>query len=516
MAVVETRYGKVEGASNDGVLAFKAIPFAAPPAGARRWHPPEPPEPWSGIRAATGWGKQAWQQAVENAGMLSFVFNIRNAAFRDEDCLQLNVFTPDADTAKRPVLVWIHGGGFQGGTGGTPVYDGSNLARRGDVVVVTVNYRVGALGWLNLNELTHGRIPASGNEGLLDQIEALRWIGDNVGAFGGDPGNVTVFGESAGAMSVGALLASPPAKGLFHRGILISGATSTANTLDRAVEVADGLLHKMGLSPKDDVHKLMALDPEALIEAAAGYRAAGGGMSFQPCMDGNVLAEFPLDAVRGGAADGIPILVGTQRDEWRGFTLNNPHTANLDEAGLLAEVSSNVEDAASLIDSYRRIRAGRGDSTDPTSLFAAIETDRKMRVPAIDLVEALAARGESGHHYIFGHESPWEGGRLGSPHAIIIGFVFGTHAMSEESTAFFGAGEEADAVSAHLQDAFCSLARTGSPRTDAMADWKPYDNQTRSTGIFVDPVEVVSAPYDEERALWAGREVSLPFGPSRW
>lgn len=504
MAIVETHYGKVEGAANNGVHAFRGIPFAAPPAGERRWHAPEPPEPWSGIRPAKDWGKQAWQQAVENAGMLSFVFNIRNAAYRDEDCLQLNVFTPGPDTAKRPVMVWIHGGGFQGGTGGTPVYDGSNLARRCDVVVVTINYRVGALGWLNLNELTDGRIPATGNEGLLDQVEALRWIRDNVAAFGGDPGNVTIFGESAGAMSVGALLASLPAKGLFHRGLLISGATSTANTLGRAVEVADGLLHKMGLSPKGDVDKLMALEPEALIEAASGYRAAGGGMSFQPCVDGTVLGEFPLDAVKRGAADGIPVLVGTQRDEWRGFTLNNPQTSNLDEAGLLAEVSGNVEDAASLIDGYRRIRDGRGDSTDPTSLFAAIETDRKMRMPAIDLAEALAARGESAHHYVFAHESPWEGGRLGSPHAIIIGFVFGTHAMSEESAAFFSAGEAADAVSATLQDAFCGLARNGSPRTDAMADWLPYDRQTRSTGVFAHPAKVVDAPYDEERAALGG------------
>ncbi|MDE0420097.1 MAG: carboxylesterase family protein [Gammaproteobacteria bacterium] len=513
--IVETRYGKVEGTSNDGVHAFKGIPFAAPPVGEGRWRPPQPPEPWPGIRAATDWGKQAWQPAVENAGMLSFVFNIRNAAFRDEDCLQLNVFTPGADTGRRPVLVWIHGGGFQGGTGGTPVYDGSNLARRGDVVVVTINYRVGALGWLNLNELTGGRIPATGNEGLLDQVEALRWIRDNIAAFGGDPGNVTIFGESAGAMSVGALLAAPLAEGLFHRGILISGATSTANTLARSVEIADGLLRKLDVPPSD-AGKLLALEPEALIEAASGYRAAGGGMSFQPCVDGAVLNEFPLDAVKNGAADGIPVLVGTQRDEWRGFTLNNPQTANLDDAGLLAEVSRNVEDPASLIEGYRRIRDGRSVATDPTSLFAAIETDRKMRMPAIDLAEALAARGESAHHYIFAHESPWEGGRLGSPHAIIIGFVFGTHAMSEESAAFFGAGRAADAVSAHLQDAFCRFARTGSPSTDAMEDWEPYDTQRRSTGIFVDPVEVESAPYDEDRALWVGREVSLPFGPSRW
>lgn len=512
MVIVETRYGKVEGTISDGVQAFKGIPFAAPPVGPRRWHPPEPPAPWSGIRDAKDWGNQAWQPAVENAGMLAFVFNIRNAAYRNEDCLQLNVFTPGADTTKRPVLMWIHGGGFQGGTGGTPVYDGTTLARRGEVVVVTINYRVGALGWLNLNELTAGRIPATGNEGLLDQIEALHWIRDNIAEFGGDPENVTIFGESAGAMSVGALLASSAARGLFHRGILISGATSTANTLSRAVETAEGLLGKLGISPKDGVDKLMRLKPETLVAAASGYRAAGGGMTFQPCMDGAVLGELPIDAVRHGAADGIPVLVGTQRDEWRGFTLHNPQTANLDEAGLLAEISSNVADAASLIDGYRRIRDGRGDPTDPASLFAAIETDRKMRMPAIDLAEALAARGESAHHYLFAHESPWDGGRLGAPHAIIIGFVFGTHAFSAESAAFFGTGEAADAVSVHLQDAFCGLARTGSPRTEAMESWEPYDAQTRSTGVFAHPAKVVNAPYDEERTLWVGRRVSLPFG----
>ena len=308
--------------------------------------------------------------------MMSFVFNARNAAYRDEDCLQLNVFTPGLDAAKRPVLAWIHGGGFAGGTGGTPVYDGTALARRGDVVVVTVNYRVGPLGFLHLNELTDGRIPASGNEGLLDQVQALRWLRDNVASFGGDADNVTVFGESAGAMSIGALLALAPARGLFQRAILISGAASTASPLHRAVEVAEGLLGRLGVTAKD-VDKLLALDPATLIDAARGYRLPGGGMTFQPCIDGALLAELPLQAVGRGAADGIPVLVGTQRDEWRGFTLTNPLTANLDESGLLAEVAKHVEDAPSVVEGYRHIRRRRGAATDPVSLFAAIETDRK-------------------------------------------------------------------------------------------------------------------------------------------
>ena len=515
MAIVETTCGKVEGVRADGVDAFKGIPFAAPPVGEMRWRAPVAPAPWPGVRAADSWGKQAWQREVTNAGMLAFVFNARNAAYRDEDCLQLNVWTPDPNAGKRPVLVWIHGGGFGGGTGGTPVYDGTHLARDGDAVVVTINYRVGPLGFLNLKELTGGRIPATGNEGLLDQICALEWVRDNIAAFGGDPGNVTIVGESAGAMSICALLAMAPAKGLFHRAVPMSGAASTAHAQARAVAVAEALLAELGLNAKE-ADKLMAADPEALTNAAAAVRLPGGGMTFQPCIDGDLLAALPLDAVKNGAADDISILVGTQRDEWQGFTRSNPQTANLDQDGLLAEVAKNVADAPSLIDGYRRIRAARGAATDPVSLFAAIETDRKMRQPAIHLAEALAARGQAGYQYIFAGESPWDDGQLGAPHAVIIGFVFGTHAFSDESAAFFGRGPAADALSKHLRDALVAFARTGSPATDALADWAPYQPPSRITGVFGNPVAVEHAPFEAERALWEGREVSAPFGPPRW
>ena len=515
MAIVETQYGKVEGTSRNGIHSFKGIPFAAPPVGNRRWHPPEPPLPWLGVYRAKDWGKQAWQRVVDNAGMMSFVFNVRNAAYRDEDCLQLNVWTPSTAGAKRPVLLWIHGGGFSGGTAATPIYDGHLLAKRGDAVVVTANYRLGAFGFLHLSELTGGRIPASGNEGLLDQVQALKWVRDNIAAFGGDASNVTVFGESAGAMSVGALLAFAPAQGLFQRAMAISGAASTANTIEYAMEIAQGFLKQLGLSAKNDIDKLMALPAELLTNASTEYKPPGGGMTFQPCIDGAQLAELPLDAVRRGAADDVSVLVGTQRDEWRGFARMNPSTSNLDERGLIAQLSTSVDDPAAVIEGYRRIRAGRGAATDPVSLFAAIETDRKMRMPAIDLAEALAERGQSPYLYLFTGESPWDGGALGSPHAIIIGFVFGTHAFSAESASFFGKGEAADALSAHLQDAMCAFAKTGNPRTEALADWKAYDTRTRSTGIFGYPVEVANAPFDEERAVWADRTVSLPFGPTQ-
>lgn len=514
MAIVETRYGKVEGYSSNGIQGFRGIPFAAPPVGERRWTPPEPPEPWAGVRDAKDWGKQAWQAASPGEGPLKFVFNAANAEKRDEDCLQLNVWTPGLDDAKRPVLMWIHGGGFSGGTGGTPVYDGEIMSRRGDVVVVTINYRIGPLGFLNLNGVTGGRIPSTGNEGLLDQVEALKWIRDNIATFGGDPGNVTIMGESAGAMSVGALLAFAPAKGLIHRAMPISGAASTANTLERAEAIGEGIVQQLGLSG-NDVDKLLALEPEALLQGAMGFRLPEGGMSFAPVIDGNQLAELPLDAIRGGAADGIPILVGTQRDEWRLFVCRGALAADLDEARLVTEVSKVVEDAEGVIEGYRRILGGRGHPTDVVSILAAIETGRKMRIPSIELAEAMAARGQPAWQYVFTHESPWDGGYLMASHAIFIGFLFGTHDYSDESAEFFGRGEAADTLSGHLQDAVISLARNGNPRIEALADWVPYDTKTRSTAVFGHPVEVASAPFDEERVLWADHPVGLPFGPDR-
>jgi para-nitrobenzyl esterase len=518
MAIIETRYGKVEGATDNGLHSFKGIPFAAPPIGEKRWSSPEPPKPWAGVRAANGdWGKQAWQQVSDNPDSpLAFVFNARNAAYRDEDCLQLNVWTRGLDDAKRAVMVWIHGGGFSGGTGGTPVYDGTVLAERCDVVVVTINYRVGAFGWLNLNELTDGRIPSTGNEGLLDQVEGLKWVRDNISAFGGDSDNVTIFGESSGGMSVGAHLAFGPSKGLFHRAIPISGSTSTAYPISRAVETTEVLLDRLGLSAKTNIKDLFALEAETLTNAMAGLKLPGGGMTFQPIMDGTNLKELPIESVRKGSADGISVLVGTQRDEFLGFSRNNPHLAELDEAGLIAEISKTVKDAPAVVAGYREIREARGADTDPVSLFAAIETDRKMRMPAITLAEAMAARGQSAYHYIFAGESPWNGGIMGSPHAIIIGFVFGTHAFSEASAKFFGKGEAADTLSVNLQDAFAQLAKTGNPRTEALSDLVAYDTETRSTAIFGTPIEVASAPYEEERLLWIGKDASLPFGPELW
>ena len=502
MSIVETKHGRVESVRADGLHAFLAVPFAAPPVGELRWRPPVDPTPWSGVRRAAEFSAQSWQPVLEGMGPLQFAFNADRAE-RHEDCLYLNVWTPGLDNRKRPVLVWIHGGGFSGGTGGTPIYDGTGLARRGDAVVVTINYRLGALGFVNLNEVTGGRVPATGNEGLLDQVKALEWVRDNIEAFGGDPDRVTIFGESAGGMSVGALMAFAPAAGLFHGAIPQSGACSTAQSVARATEVAEGLLELAGVSVNASAAELLALDPKRLIEAGTAVSAKlGGAMVFQPCVDGTQLTDLPLDAVAAGSADGIRVMVGAARDEWRLFTAMPGFPPPQDDAALLELLAGRIDDPKAVISAYRSAREGRGEAADAATLFSAIETDRVFRIPAIRLGEVLAAREQESFQYLFTWESPWDEGRLGSPHAIDIGFVFGTHALSAGSAEFFGSGDAADALAEHVQDAWLAFAADGDPRTDALKDWQPYAPDTRATALFDNPVSVVADPWAEERAVW--------------
>ena len=234
--VVRTRDGKVKGSYQEGLYIFKGIPYVAPPVGERRWLPPQPVEPWQGVRQAQTFGATSPQNW---SPLNDIIPDFGVVEPRSEDCLYLNVWSPGLDDARRPVLVWIHGGAFNLGSGSQSPYDASKLARRGDAVVVTFNYRLGVFGFLRLDEVTGGKVPATGNEGLLDQIASLEWVHDNIAAFGGDPDNVTLFGESAGAMSIGCLLAMPKARGLFHKAILQSGAGSTAAQLDEAVLVTE-------------------------------------------------------------------------------------------------------------------------------------------------------------------------------------------------------------------------------------------------------------------------------------
>jgi len=391
------------------------------------------------------------------------------------------------------------------------MHEGASLSLRGDVVVVTINYRLGALGFLNLNEVTGGRIPASGNEGLLDQIKALEWVRDNIDRFGGDPNRVTLFGESAGAMSIGILLTMDPAKGLFNQAVLQSGACSTAQTSERAAEVAQTFLTCAGIEDSTSTEEILALDPKVLVEAGrTASTQLGGAMIFQPCIDGVHLAEMPINKVKSGSADDVRLLVGATRDEWRLFTsMAGLFLSDFDEDLLQTVLSTRISDPANVINSYKEIRSARGQGVAPADLFAAIETDRVFRLPGVHLSEVIASRGLETYQYLFTWESPWGDGTLGSPHGIDIGFVFGTHTFSESSSQFFGHGSEADALAASVQDAWLAFAHTGTPSING-EEWPAYDLTQRSTVLLGKVIETDSDPFGAEREVWT--EVDAQIG----
>jgi len=376
-AIVRTTAGKIEGNYRRGLYIFCGIPYAAPPVGSRRWLPPKPVEPWSGIRPV----KRFATTAPQNPPVSSLLATPQPEP-QDEDCLYLNIWTPELDDARRPVLFWIHGGGFTTGSGSDLAYYGRSLVTRGDVVLVSINYRLGALGFLNLNEVTGGKIPAAGNEGLLDQAFAMKWVRDNITAFGGDPDNVTIFGESAGGMSVGAQLAMPWSKGLFHRAIPQSGAANTASSLDRAVRTANAFLSIIRTSDSDalrslSVERLMEAQKKLLIKAAAPDSDIGG-MPLQPVIDGGVLPQLPINAIADGSADGIPVLVGSNLDEWKLFSAMDKSIAKLTGEQLTQRLQRLLPsgDVPGLVEVYRKALEKRGVPATPHELLSAIHWQR--------------------------------------------------------------------------------------------------------------------------------------------
>ena len=498
-ANIETTSGKIEGVFRKGLYIFCGVPYAAPPVAERRWLPPGPPEPWGGVRPAQEFASNAPQAPMEIQLLAP-----PEEQPQSEDCLYLNIWTPGLDGAKRPVMVWFHGGGFTTGAGSWLSYNGRILSTRGDVVVVTINYRLGVLGFLNLNEVTKGKIPATGNEGLLDQVFALEWVRDNISRFGGDPYNVTIFGESAGAMSVGTLLAMPGARGLLHRAILQSGAAHHVNSLEHAEKVAAIFLDILDMKAAD-VDKLRSLSEQQLLNAQAEImtraidpKSAIGTLPLRPVVDGKVLPEFPIRAIAGGSADNVPVLIGTNLDEWNIFAILDRNLPNLDEAQLLRRCQRLIsgEDAAGLVEAYRRARSQRNLPVTPAELFGAIQSDRLFRIPAIRLAEAHCRRQQPTYMYLFDWVSPLMNGILGSCHALEIGFVFGT--LDDN---FTGSGEEAHALSRKIQDAWAAFARHGDPNCESMGEWKIYDKR-RATMILGKQCMLVEAPYDEERYAW--------------
>jgi para-nitrobenzyl esterase len=498
-ATVETKEGTLQGVVDGDVTVFRGIPYAQAPIGDLRFRPPRPAEPWGGLRVCDTFGFVAPQpqgQAMAGQG---------TPEEQSEDCLHLNVWTPACDDAARPVMVWIHGGAFVTGSGSGAFYRGGKLAARGDVVVVTINYRLGALGFLAHPDLHDEETGASGNWGLLDQVAALQWVQANITRFGGDPTNVTIFGESAGSMSVSCLVGSPQAQGLFRRAIAQSGGPN-ATPMATAVRAAESLCSLAGVG---SVAELRDVDVATLVAAqtqlAAQAAEAGTGMALAPTVDGGLLPEHPLEAIRGGVAAGKELLVGTNLHEMKLWTIGNRKLTGGDEELITRRLAKTIGDeakAADAVAAYKAARTDRGNDVAPIELWTAIESDRVFRVPALRMCEAAAANGDTVYDYLFTWESPALGGFLGSCHALEIPFVFGT-LTTPGVDKFTGDGPEAVGLSEKMMDAWLAFARTGSPSTDALGDWPAYDADRRATMILGRTTAVEEAPYEPERAHWS-------------
>ena len=514
--VVHTSRGAVRGTPVEGGgVAFKGIPYAAPPFGANRFRPPRPPAPWVGERDATAYGptvpKPPYPAPLDSL--------LPEVDIPGEDCLNLNVWTPaealtHGGSGGRPVMVWLHGGGFTNGSGSLPGYDGSRFARDG-VVCVTVNYRLGVEGFLYLG----ADDPAPPNLGLLDQIAALEWVRDNIAAFGGDPEQVTLFGQSAGAMSIGTLLAVPRARGLFRRAVLQSGAAQHTLSLGTAELVGRHLAQRLGIPatreafatvPSDRLLSVqrglrgeIATDPEP----ARWGEAARNLMPLEPVVDGELLPVPPLEAVAAGAAAGIDLLIGSNSDEFRLY---------LTPSGLLDLVSEDLarktatgydlDDPEYALAVYRE----RQPDASPGELLAALATDWFFRIPAIRLAEAQGKQGKLGkqgrhgeadghgtvHLYEFGWQPPTFDGRLGACHVTELAFVFDN--LHDKSMAELLGTSPPQRLADAMHAAWVSFAVTGDP------GWPAYDRDHRATMRFdLDP-EVQYDPRPRERELWEG------------
>jgi len=487
--VVDTRFGRVRGRLDRGVTVFHGIPYAAPPVGPRRFEAPARAEPWPGVLDL----REPGPAAPQNAPRLASLGAVAPAA-QSEDCLRLDLYTPGFDGLPRPVLVFVHGGAFAEGAASDPGTRGRRLARGGDMLVVSVQYRLGALGFLDPAELARTSGTPEANLGLLDVIAALEWVREEIDAFGGDPRNVTLFGEGSGATAVACLLGAQRAAGLFGRAILAS-ASLRVDTREQSARRTRAFLDALGLAPAD-ARKLADLRVPALLEAQA---RAGG---FRPTVDGALLRAAPLEAARSGALAKLPLVIGTNRDETRVLDFEDPSLAALERAALVPRLRERGLDAA-LADAAVSAYTMRRRDASPAELFHAIETDRCFRVPALRVAESLAAVGAPTFVYEFAFSGASRQGPTGAFHGLEQPFLFGTRrvhplgALIEDSA-------DAKALSRRMRDALAAFVRAGNPRSPLAGPWPAFGASERDTLVFATDTRVERAPREGERAFWDG------------
>jgi len=489
--LVTIKDGTLRGTAADGVSAFLGIPYAAPPFGANRMKPPQPARPWDGERDATAFGPTVPKGDYPPPYQPLFP----EVSIPGEECLNLNVWTPDPGAAGLPVLVWVHGGSFMNGSGSVGEYDGSAFARDG-VVCVTINYRLAAEGFLFLGDDV-------ANLGLLDQLAALSWVQANIAAFGGDPGRVTVAGESAGAMSVTTLLSMPASAGLFRQAIAQSGAAAHSLTREVALAVGGFLADSLGVPA--DRESIAAVPLERLVQAASDLvtevqvnpdPAKWGSLvlsqlPFAPVIDGSVLPEEPLAQLGAGQGGDVPLLIGTDRDEARLFLVAPGAIGAIDETTLGAG-SAGYGLAADGLAVYRANRP----QASPGDILAAVGSDWFFRVPAIRVAEARAGAPAPTWMYRFDWPAPAENNGFGACHAVEIPYVFGTTGRPALPAQIWPSPSPAVADATHR--VWVDFITSGNP------GWAPYDLASRTTGLLTETVTAAADPAGDERALWEG------------
>jgi len=498
--IVDTKAGKIQGIKDEGLEIFKGIPYTERVVGDLRFKPPVPAKRFPGVFMATEYGPDCPQEIPP---VTSDPPNPQS----EPDCLNLNIWTPSTDGDKRPVMVWIHGGGFRSGSG--RLYDGSFIVKRGNVVVVTINYRLNSLGFSFLPGITS-------NVGLLDQITALKWVRDNIENFGGDVNNVTIFGESAGGMSVTTLLTMPEAKGLFHRVIAQSGACHPAGyRASEGKDLSERIISELGIQ-YDDIEALRKISAYELVKAESKVWAEKEWnekkpwpFSIPPYIDGKHIPEHPLDLIRKGAAAKVDLLVGTNLNESAGMEMKNPNFKEVDEEGMHIKIKDIVKSlgqhddkAENLIHVYRETRKDEG-SLSAREVLDAFLTDLDFHISAIRTAESQSIQNPNTYMYLFTWPSPLMEGKLGACHFIEVAFVFGFLDIPYWSI-FSGTGEAAKKFSEKIMDSWIAFARTGNPSHSGIPEWPKYDTKKRSTMILGEEIKVVDDPYGKERMAWDG------------
>lgn len=492
--IVETSHGKARGYGRRGVIKFKGIPYAASPVGNLRFKPPASLEPWNDVLDATNFGPIVPQPPPQIESRY-----VRNMPQDEVNCLTLNIWTKAIDNKKRPVMVWIHGGGFTGGSGaGT---DGARLALRGDVVVVSINYRLGPLGFLYMPDVTD----AAANVGMLDMIAALKWVNKNIDKFGGDPTNITIFGCSAGGFAVTTLLAMPAAKGLFHRAIAQSGAAHKYSYDPKTgIENYEDLIEKLGIE-KGDIEALRQVPFEKLIEnmKRPPWRVKGV-VTWGPVVDNETLPEHPYEAIKKGSAKDIDLFTGSTLNEFKLWTAISTEPIDFEEEQLPGKIRRIMEfmdqgetKTKQMIEIYKH------RNKTPRDILDAMRTDYEFRIPAIHLAEVQSQHQPNTYMYLFSWKSPYKEGKFGAMHGLEVCFVFNTlwdrdFAMIARKT------EETQELSEKIMDTWISFARNGNPNHENIPNLPSYDLENRATIIFDKEISIQNDPYGNERIAWEG------------